>query len=69
MAEISPDADEEGKVGYCNGRGDVVEGLGRLKSVVSSRRTSVGIETLNGSCLTAKKKSLISCVMYTVKPM
>ena len=59
MAEVDPDCNEEAKVGTNDDRVKVVEGLGSLRVEVSvsdftSRRRKE---------LTARKKSLISCVM------
>ena len=64
VAEVDPDADEEGEEGEDEGGVEVVEGFGGLKK----RRANVSIlvqqrGSIDGRRLTARKKSLISCVI------
>ena len=59
MAEIDPNDNEEAKVGTDDDRVEVIEGFGGLAVEVSVIR----LYFLTEKELTARKKSLISCVM------
>lgn len=59
MAEVDPDENEEAKVGTDDDRVKVIEGLGGLGGRGQCIRFTFSTEKE----LTARKKSLISCVM------
>jgi hypothetical protein len=66
VPEVDPDGDEEAKVRANNDRVDVVERFGGLGD-----GGLVGLALLMtwDKGLTARKKSLMSCVIYTAIPM
>jgi hypothetical protein len=59
VAEVDPDNNEEAKVGTNDDRVKVIEGLGSLRGRGQCIRFTFSMEKE----LTARKKSLISCVM------
>ena len=70
VAQVDPHEHEEDEVRGYNGGIDVGEGFGGLdyrEGVELACRISVGREEKGG--LTARKKSLTSCVMYTASPI
>jgi hypothetical protein len=65
VPHIDPDKDEKAEVGTDNRVIKVVKGLGCLMG----NRLVVEGYNMREQSLTARKKSLISCVIYTAKPM
>jgi hypothetical protein len=66
VAHVRPDADEGDEVGDCEAGVEVVEDLGSLEVALELKRFS---NTRKMNVLTARKKSLMSCVMYTAIPI
>jgi hypothetical protein len=66
VAHVRPDADEGDEVGDREARVEVVEDLGSLEILLGMKCFS---NTRQMTALTARKKSLISCVMYTAIPI
>ena len=70
MPEIDPDGNEEGEVGKHERGGEVVEDFGRLFPLsLASPTFPPAKQTKGEKGLTARKKSEMSCVIYTATPM
>ena len=68
VAHVGPDTDEGDEVGDREAGVEVVEDFGGLrKGMIVSNLVKFGRSTER--LLTARKKSLMSCVMYTAIPM
>ena len=66
VARVRPDADERDEVGDREAGVEVVEDFRGLQVVLESGCSGT---TRNMDALTARKKSLMSCVMYTAIPI
>jgi hypothetical protein len=66
VAHVRPDADEGDEVGDRKAGVEIVEDLGSLEILLELKCFS---NTRQMTALTARKKSLISCVMYTAIPI
>lgn len=63
VTKVSPDNNEKAKVAWCNPCIDVVEAFGSLSRFVSTDKHRADMR------LTARKKSEMSCVIYTATPI
>lgn len=69
MTSVDPDGDEEAEVGGHEGGFKVGEGFGGLFGGSQSKAGCGYSGEESRKRLTARKKSLMSCVMYTASPM
>ena len=66
MPAIDPDTDEKAEVGTDDNRVEIVKGFRSLDDGINE---SWNLCVVEEQVLTARKKSLMSCVIYTAMPM